>query len=191
MGQGYTLTCRSSSGGTGSLTATGGSRSTSHARYRTKIELLRDLVAAASREERKTRLIGIANLNRRSFDRYTSLAMSLGLVRETEVGFTATAIAGPWLASLEDVMSKSSELTQLMDEMVRAVRPAKGLTPRGAFSPPVQAFSRLLGRLAWDDLLGGRTALSGGQLGRGPRGSRPAPAPEGPPAVPLLTSGRR
>lgn len=78
--------------------------------YRTKIEILRDLVGAADRDSRKSRIISHANLNEESFSRYSSLAMQHGLLGRTPVGYRATDRGQEWVHAADRVLTKRSEL---------------------------------------------------------------------------------
>jgi len=121
-------------------------------RYRTKIEVLRDIVRAASTEERKTRIIGLANLNQGSFQRYYQLGLSLGLLVPTATGVTATRAADEWLTAVDSILSKSSELSAAIDTLNRLTLPVSGsggirTRPRASHDAV-----QLLARLAWTDL---------------------------------------
>jgi predicted transcriptional regulator len=142
----------------------------SSGRYRTKIEVLRDIVRAASTEERKTRIIGMANLNQGSFRRYSALGVSLGLLRTTSNGFSATPAAEEWLSAVDGVLSKGEELATAIEALSRLSQgPANGGNGSGRGRPAYDAV-QLLARLAWADVRPG----DGLPLGR------PAPPPPGP-----------
>lgn len=120
-------------------------------RYRTKLEVLRDLVVAASREPRKTRIIGLANLNRTSFDRYMRLALSLGLIEHRAGGYAPTALADGWVDAVDSVLGKGSELSTALGQLTQ-------ITIRGAPNGPARRPSdqestvRSIARLAWANL---------------------------------------
>ena len=56
-------------------------------RYRTKLEVLRDVLWAAKRTPRQTRIIGMANLNLESFSRYARFTVAEGLRRRENGGY--------------------------------------------------------------------------------------------------------
>ncbi|MGP8078087.1 MAG: winged helix-turn-helix domain-containing protein [Thermoplasmata archaeon] len=151
-------------------------------RYRTKIEVLRDLVRAASTEERKTRIIGMANLNQSSFYRYSSLAVDLGLVEPTGVGLSATPAGEEWLGVVNAILMKGSEVSEAIENLGRLTGTPGSGQARG--KPPYNAV-QLLARLAWADLKAPSGGISGGRTrapgrsynpGRTMPGKRPGPA---------------
>lgn len=152
------------------MVTTGGDGS---GRYRTKIEVLRDIVRAASNEERKTRIIGMANLNQSSFQRYSKLGVSLGLLEPTASGLTATPAAEEWLFAVDTILSKGTEVAAAIDSLYRLTQPTSEngkSTPRG--KPPYDAV-QLLARLAWADLRPASRGISGGRPGSGRRAFSP------------------
>ena len=121
-------------------------------RYRTKIEVLRDIVRAASTEQRKTRIIGMANLNQGSFQRYASLGVSLGLLKPTQIGLMATPAGEEWLGAVETILSKTSEVAAAIESLGRITHGGHpGAAARERPKPAYDAV-QLLGRLAWADL---------------------------------------
>jgi len=158
----------------------------SSGRYRTKIEVLRDVVRAATGEERKTRIIGLANLNQTSFRRYTRLGLSLGLLRPTGAGLTATPAAKEWLLAVDAILSKSTEVATAIDSLYRLTLPAPNggkLPARG--KPPYDAV-QLLARLAWSDLRpAARGSVTARALPRLASGGPGGPGRPRPPAGPL------
>jgi predicted transcriptional regulator len=120
-------------------------------RYRTKIEVLRDLLEAASRERRKTRIIGTANLNQESFQRYAGLAMGAGLLQVTNGMYFLTPAAKDWLRAVDGVLRKGTEVSVALAGLSRLTRrPTERRT-----SPPVdmgELARQLVARLAWSEL---------------------------------------
>ena len=115
--------------------------------YRTKIEVLRDFLRAAQDPVPKTRIIGAANLNPGSFQRYLHLCTERELIAATSAGFVVTPRADPILAAIEGVISKTSEL----DHAVR-------LLERSGQNGPGQNGSngralRYVARHAWTELV--------------------------------------
>ena len=137
-------------------------------RYRTKLEVLRDLVVVAGREPRKTRIIGLANLNRSSFDRYVRLALSLGLLEHRGAGYAPTARAEGWLEAVDSVLGKGGELSAAMGQLSQLTA---GEVRSGPASRSLDRDStmRSISRLAWSNLFvpeltEGGSARSGGRL---------------------------
>jgi predicted transcriptional regulator len=96
--------------------------------YRTKIEVLRDFLRAAREPAPKTRIIGAANLNPSSFQRYLRLCAENHLVTSTAGGYVATPRALRILEAIEGVISKTSELEGAVHYFERSAqgRPAPG-----------------------------------------------------------------
>jgi predicted transcriptional regulator len=148
----------------------GATSTTSNGRkYRTQVEVLRDLLEAARRDRCKTRIIGHANLNEESFARYAFLALSEGLLERGCEGFRVTALAEEWLGQANLVLAKRAELDLAVDNLARVTRSARSLRT-GVASPRAELWSpRLRARLSGTDLTLGDAALSGGHLFGGPR----------------------
>jgi predicted transcriptional regulator len=126
-------------------------------RYRTKIEVLRDLVRAATRERRKTRIIGVANLNRGSFDRYAEVAVSMGLLESRGQEYIATPIARDWLGAVDGILARGSQVAAALKQLGR-------LTPGGREADPSRGndlTQQLLARLAWAELVAPHLSVSG------------------------------
>ncbi len=120
-------------------------------RYRAKLEVLRDLVLAAAREPRKTRIIGLANLNRSSFDRYVRLAISLGLLEHRGAGYAPTALAEGWLEAVDSVLGKGTELSTALGQLSQiTVRGSRAKAGPSSFDR--DSTVRSIARLAWSNL---------------------------------------
>jgi predicted transcriptional regulator len=79
-------------------------------RYRTKLEVLRDFLNAVQKDSKKTRIIGLANLNPTSFERYLTRCIELDLVRQSSGGGFRLSPKGPAaLKALERVVDKRTE----------------------------------------------------------------------------------
>jgi predicted transcriptional regulator len=95
--------------------------------------VLRDLLSAARREGRKTRIIGIANLNHSSFRKYARIAEARGLLVNNAAGYGTTPLAEEWLRGVDEVLAKKNELDE-------AVRRLVNITSRGGHPlPPLSA----------------------------------------------------
>lgn len=91
-------------------------------RYRTKLELLRDVLSAVQSEPVKTRIMNRANLNQVSFARYVTLCKENQLLVEVSGGFTLTPHAEEILQSLNQVLSRMAELRVAVDVLNRTAR---------------------------------------------------------------------
>jgi predicted transcriptional regulator len=80
------------------------------ARYRSKLEVFRDLLVATRHAPKKTRIIGLANLNPSTFQKHMAIARSGGLVTVTNGEYNLTEKADRVLAALQELMAKSNEL---------------------------------------------------------------------------------
>lgn len=89
-------------------------------RYRSKLEVFRDLLAATRRASRKTRIIGLANLNPQTFQKYIEFARGRGLVVENDGRYTLTDRADRALAVLQELMAKSNELDSAVQQLERS-----------------------------------------------------------------------
>lgn len=162
---------------------------TSHG-YRTKIEVLRDFLRAAQVPTPKTRIIGAANLNPTSFQRYLRLCTERELITTTARGYVTTPRAVPILAAIDGVISKSSEL----ERAVRALEHSTQERPRA--NGRDGSTLRYISRQAWSEIVlsrrptarpganppsaaTGASSRSGGFARASPSGgsSRPVPAP--------------
>lgn len=101
---------------------------TTHAierRYRSKIEVLRDLLEAARQDQCKTRIIGQANLNEESFTRYARYAIDEGLLeRREDSTYHATARGELWREAANAVLAKEGELASAFGELSRLIVPS-------------------------------------------------------------------
>jgi predicted transcriptional regulator len=91
-------------------------------RYRSKLELLRDFLAAAQVETVKTRIMNRANLNQVSFARYKTLAESNELLKEVGGGYALTPQAESLLRSINEVLSKAADLRVAVGILNHAAR---------------------------------------------------------------------
>jgi len=145
--------CDTPLGSPGGTATAGQGETTSSAtgRYRTKVEILRDLLDAASKARRKTRIIGLANLNQESFQRYAALAISAGLLREQDGHYVPTPRAKEWLRAVDSVLRKGSEVSSALASLSRLTR--QSLRPLPSTPEETGEIARqLLGRLAWSEL---------------------------------------
>lgn len=124
--------------------------------YRSKIEVLRDFLKAAQEPVPKTRLIGTANLNPVSFQRYLRICTERDLITTVSGGYVATPRARPLLDAINGLMLTTTEL-----ERAFRVIGHNGLNghPSPAISmpaPPVTGngrASRQVLRQAWNEIV--------------------------------------
>ncbi len=113
--------------------------------YRTSIEVLRDILRAADSPTPKTRIIGIANLNPRSFREYAQFCTDHGLLGLTEAGYVSTLRGKGVLTAIEVILARTVELETAVQHFHRSIY---GFVP----VPAVQAAAlRQLSRWMWND----------------------------------------
>jgi predicted transcriptional regulator len=86
--------------------------------YRTHLEVLYDFLDACRRTPRKTRIIGLANLNPRYFGIYAQFSLDLRLIEWTGSGYRSTERTVPAMNAIRRVIAQSAEL----DEAIRALQ---------------------------------------------------------------------
>ncbi len=116
-------------------------------RYRTKLEVLRDFLEAVRRHPRKTRIIGLANLNPGSYARYRTLSLRLGLIAVGSDGCYLSPRGGAALEALRRYSAKSSELGEAYAALQRSVL-GSGLSGSPRAEPPNYA-----SRAAWSEIV--------------------------------------
>jgi predicted transcriptional regulator len=117
-------------------------------RYRTKLEVLRDFLEAVNQNPHKTRIIGLANLNPGSYERYRELTRHLGLVAIGSEGCYLSTRGATALDALRRFSDKSSELDQAYVDLQRSVLGTR--SPRPADAEPLD----LASRAAWAEIVG-------------------------------------
>ncbi len=91
-------------------------------KYRTRLEVLHDLLEASQRTSRKTRIIGLANLNPAYFEIYARFCLDHHLLQFSTDGYRPTDRTEPVLAAIRRVISKSSELDDALRALASVVR---------------------------------------------------------------------
>ena len=91
-------------------------------KYRTRLEVLHDLLEASQKTSRKTRIIGLANLNPAYFEIYARFCLDHHLLQFTTDGYRPTDRTEPVLAAIRRVISKSSELDDALRSLASVVR---------------------------------------------------------------------
>ncbi len=107
--------------------------------YRTRLEVLHDFLDASRRASRKTRIIGLANLNPAYFDSYARFCVEQHLLEVTREGYRPTELADQVLAAIRQVLSKTAELDgaiRSLDLVLRREDPTDLRTvPLGLYPP--------------------------------------------------------
>jgi predicted transcriptional regulator len=115
-------------------------------RYRSKLEVLRDFLRATRQERKKTRIIGVANLNPGSFQRYLEVCIQRELVRRTPAGYELTPRA-------EVVLERVDRLLEMSTEIETAVRDLDRILGPSSFGPKDRdGAPRYVSRIAWSEL---------------------------------------
>jgi len=78
--------------------------------YRTRLEVLHDFLDASRRTPRKTRIIGLANLNPGYFDSYAQFCLEHHLLESVPDGYRTTELAEQVLVAIRRILSKTAEL---------------------------------------------------------------------------------
>lgn len=120
--------------------------------------MLGDFLGAVGQAPRKTRIVGLANLNPASFEKYLSFCLELRLVEARPDGYHLTPKAAAARSALEEIVTKSGEV----DRAVGALQHALG---HGRDAGDGALTLRWVSRLAWTEVLASKTtgklALSG------------------------------
>lgn len=114
--------------------------------YRGRVEILRDFLEAVGVHERKTRIMGIANLNPSSFQKYLDFCLTLDLVQKSPGGYRLTPRANAVLDSIDRLLTKSEEVDNTLLEFRRAFSRSQ------AVASSTRSTTRYISRLAWDEV---------------------------------------
>jgi hypothetical protein len=110
--------------------------------------VLRDVLRAARRSGRKTRIIGLANLNPSSFARYLKVAIALDLVQTSaDGGYRLTPRADAVEASISVMLDRSLEVDASLTSLQHGLSPV----PHSVRSD-AETF-RYVSRIAWNELV--------------------------------------
>ena len=129
-------------------------KGTSGRAYRTKVEVFRDVLVATRLSSKKTRIMGLANLNPATFRRHMAVARSQGLVTVIAGEYLLTEKANRALQALDDLVARSREL----DDVVRFLE--QNALPPSASQWPAGEVLRRISSTAWSDAQRGDGALS-------------------------------
>lgn len=89
--------------------------------YRSRVEILRDFLVAVRATEKKTRVIGLANLNPTSYRPYLEFCLAHRLVRHAGQGYRLTPRAESVLDAIDRLVSRSAEVDAALLELQRGL----------------------------------------------------------------------
>lgn len=115
-------------------------------RYRSKLEVFRDVLVATRHSSKKTRIMGLANLNHSGFQKHMEFARDQGLIVVNHGDYCLTDRADRVLAALQELMAKSNELDRAIQSLERSA------VPRSATRWSEGAVLRNVSRIAWNDV---------------------------------------
>jgi predicted transcriptional regulator len=110
------------------------------------VEILRDFLDAIQESGKKTRIIGLANLNPASFRPYLRFCLEHELIEETSGEFRLTPRAHGVLRAIQRLIAGSAEVDAALLELHR------GLDSTLSRPPATQAL-RFVSLLTWNDVL--------------------------------------
>lgn len=113
--------------------------------YRSKLELFRDLLVAVRYSSKKTRIMGLANLNPATFRKHMALARAQGLVVVSGTDYCLTERADEVLFALQQLVVKGREL----DDGVRFFE--RSALHRSSDHSAEGAILRHISRFAWGE----------------------------------------
>lgn len=98
--------------------------------YRSRVEILRDFLGAVRETGKKTRVIGLANLNPASYQSYLDFSLAHRLVQSTSAGYRLTPRADSVLDSIDRLVARSAELDAALLDLRRYLSSSKLPTAR-------------------------------------------------------------
>lgn len=102
--------------------AVGTDRSLAGSGYRTRLEILRDVLVFARHGVSKSRIMSLANLSPRSLQSYLSMSVSSGLLAREGRRYRSTPVAQDLTEAIERVLSHAGELSLAIDHLQRLSR---------------------------------------------------------------------
>lgn len=143
-------------------------------RYRSKLEVFRDVLVATRHASKKTRIMGLANLNPTTFHKHMDFAIDQGLIVINGGEYHLTDKADRVLAALQELMAKSNELDRAIQSLERSAVPKN----RNQWSEG--AVLRNVSRIAWGEVhqsgsVGPSAFSKSGGLSRAPGGAHREP----------------
>jgi predicted transcriptional regulator len=99
--------------------ALGPAPSLSGSGYRTRLEILRDVLVFARHGISKSRIMSLANLSPRSLQSYLSMSVASGLLAREGRRYRSTPVAQDLTEAIERVLSHAGELSLAIDHLQR------------------------------------------------------------------------
>jgi predicted transcriptional regulator len=124
-------------------------------RYRTKVEVLRDILRSTEPPSSKSRIVRLANLNPVSFDHYLAFCVGAGLLESTGTRYRRTDSGQAVITAIDRLVKKAEELGFAVEELGSCIGQEE---PRVLSNLPVL---RMASAEAWEELAR-RGARSGG-----------------------------
>jgi len=93
--------------------------------YRSRVEILRDFLGAMRETGKKTRVIGLANLNPASYQPYLEFCLAHHLVQDTSAGYRLTPRAEHVLEAIERIVVHSTEVDVALADLQRGLEGSK------------------------------------------------------------------
>ena len=138
--------------------------------YRTRLEVLRDILGVPGDEANKSRIIRLANLNPTAFDRYVTFCLETGLLELEDNRYRKTGVSLPAIQAINLVLSKAGELGCAIRDL------GMTLGREGAEPDPEAPVVRFASSAAWGDLTRSGARTNGFALyPAAPRWVNPAP----------------
>ena len=114
--------------------------------YRTRLEVLRDILGVPGDEANKSRIIRLANLNPTAFDRYVTFCLQTGLLELEDNRYRKTGVSVPAMQAIDLVLAKAGELGCAIRDL------GMTLGREGVEPDPEAPAVRFASTAAWGDL---------------------------------------
>ncbi len=111
------------------------------------MEILRDFLSAVREAPKKTRIIGLANLNPSSFQLYLEFCLAHQLVEDTPEGYRLTHHADGVLKAIQQLIERSEEVDAVLLQLQR------GFDSSSASLAPTKQALRYVSVLAWNEVV--------------------------------------
>ena len=97
--------------------------------YRSRLEILRDFLGAMRETGKKTRVIGLANLNPASYQPYLEFCLAHHLVQDTSAGYRLTPRADHVLEAIDRIVGHSAEVDAALADLQRGLEGTRVASP--------------------------------------------------------------
>lgn len=114
--------------------------------YRSRVEILRDFLGAVRESGKKTRVIGLANLNPASYQPYLDFCLAHHLVQYTSEGYRLTPRADGVLEAIERLVARSAEVDAALLDLQR------GLDATNPSAPSTKPALRYVSLVAFNEI---------------------------------------